>query len=183
MPQTTIASARRASSSANFSNEMLNLYHKRRRLFSSDDAPVRTHRKTQTLLTLTFACFSSSTLISTANLDIFHSQRDTSKPTSTPSRPKSLTPNPHICFTTIPKANSPMCFIKSAQIWQSRWLGEVEPMGDIDKRRRLGSARYDLQRTPRTFSEMMVATANAWIKIQLVGRTSNRDGIGCPRSV
>ena len=100
-----------------------------------------------------------------------------SKPTSTPSRAKSPTRNPRTYFTTTRKANSPMRHIKSARIWQSRWLAEVVPMA-ISTTTATGICSSPPPTDPHISSETTVATARTWIKIQLVGQTSNRDGIG-----
>ena len=162
----------------NFSNEMLNLYHNEGDFFI-DDAPVA-HIGNATLLTLTFACFFFDFDLD-GNLDIFTANGHVETDINTIQTQVTYAQPPHICFTTIPKANSPMCFIKSARIWQSRWLGEVEPMA-ISTTTAIGICSLPLPTDPRTFSETRAETATHGLRYNLSDKQATATA-SVPRSV
>ncbi len=157
----------------NFSNEMLNLYHNEGDFFI-DDAPAA-HIGNATLLTLTFACFFFDFDFD-GNLDIF-------------------TANGHV-ETDINAIQSQVTYAQLPHLFQNDGQGKftdaiqevgtdlATPMvgrggayGDIDN-----DGDWDLLITtsngPAYLFRNDGGNRNAWIKIQLVGHTSNRDGIG-----
>ena len=157
----------------NFSNEMLNLYHNDGGFFI-DDAPAA-HIGNATLLTLTFACFFFDFDLD-GNLDIFtangHVENDINAIQSqvTYAQPPHLFHNDsHGKFTdALPKVGADLA---KPMVGRGAAYGDIDNDGDWDLLVTTSNGPAHLFRNDG-------GNHNAWIKIQLVGQKSNRDGIG-----
>ena len=157
----------------NFSNEMLNLYHNEGDFFI-DDAPIA-QLGNPSLLTLTFGCFFFDFDLD-GNLDIF-------------------TTNGHV-ENDINKVQSEVTYAQPPHLFQNASQGKfVDVIGNVGKDLAIpvvgrGAAYGDIDNDGD--NDVLVTTSNGtphlfrndggnrnnWIKIQLVGRKSNRNGIG-----
>ncbi len=157
----------------NFSNEMLNLYHNEGDFFI-DDAPAA-HIGNATLLTLTFACFFFDFDLD-GNLDIFtangHVENDINAIQSqvTYAQPPHLFHNDsHGRFTeAVHKVGADLA---KPMVGRGAAYGDIDNDGDWDLLVTTSNGPAHLFRNDG-------GNRNAWIKVQLVGQASNRDGIG-----
>ena len=162
----------------NFSNEMLNLYHNDGGFFI-DDAPAA-HIGNATLLTLTFACFFFDFDLD-GNLDIFtangHVENDINAIQSqvTYAQPPHLFHNDsHGKFTNaLPKVGADLA---KPRVGRGAAYGDIDNDGDWDLLVTTSNGPAHLFRNDG-------GNHNAWIKVQLTGQKSNRDGIGAQISI
>ncbi len=157
----------------NFSNEMLNLYHNEGDFFI-DDAPVAKIGNSS-LLTLTFGCFFFDFDLD-GNLDIFtangHVENDINKVQSE----VTYAQTPHLFHNlsggkfvdVIDKVGKDLAI---PVVGRGAAYGDIDNDGDIDLLVTTSNGPAHLFRNDG-------GNRNNWIKIQLVGSKSNRNGIG-----
>ncbi|MYB95134.1 CRTAC1 family protein [Candidatus Poribacteria bacterium] len=157
----------------NFSNEMLNLYHNDGGFFI-DDAPAA-QIGNATLLTLTFACFFFDFDLD-GNLDIFtangHVENDINaiQMQVTYAQPPHLFHNnSHGKFSDV--RNKVGSDLAKPMVGRGAAYGDIDNDGDWDLLVTTSNGPAHLFRNDG-------GNRNTWIKFQLVGQTSNRDGIG-----
>ena len=157
----------------NFSNEMLNLYHNEGDFFI-DDAPAA-HIGNATLLTLTFACFFFDFDFD-GNLDIFTANGHVETDINAIQSQVTYAQIPHL-FHNNGQGKFTEAIHKVGADLATPMVGRGGAYGDIDN-----DGDWDLLVTtsngPAYLFRNDGGNRNAWIKIQLVGQTSNRDGIG-----
>lgn len=157
----------------NFSNEMLNLYHNEGDFFI-DDAPAA-HIGNATLLTLTFACFFFDFDFD-GNLDIFTANGHVETDINAIQSQVTYAQLPHL-FHNNGQGRFTDAIHKVGTDLATPMVGRGGAYGDIDN-----DGDWDLLITtsngPAYLFRNDGGNRNAWIKIQLVGKTSNRDGIG-----
>ncbi len=157
----------------NFSNEMLNLYHNEGDFFI-DDAPAA-HIGNATLLTLTFACFFFDFDFD-GNLDIFTANGHVETDINAIQSQVTYAQLPHL-FHNDGQGKFTDAIHKVGTDLATPMVGRGGAYGDIDN-----DGDWDLLITtsngPAYLFRNDGGNRNAWIKVQLVGQTSNRDGIG-----
>lgn len=157
----------------NFSNEMLNLYHNEGDFFI-DDAPTA-HIGNATLLTLTFACFFFDFDLD-GNLDIFTANGHVENDINAIQSQVTYAQSPHL-FHNDSHGKFTEAVHKVGADLAKPIVGRGAAYGDIDN-----DGDWDLLVTtsngPAYLFRNDGGNRNAWIKIQLVGQASNRDGIG-----
>ncbi len=157
----------------NFSNEMINLYHNEGDFFI-DDAPVA-HIGNATLLTLTFACFFFDFDLD-GNLDIFTANGHVETDINAIQTDVTYAQPPHLFHN---QANGKFREARTevGTALGNPIVGRGAAYGDIDN-----DGDWDLLITssngPAHLFRNDGGNRNAWIKIQLIGKKSNRDGIG-----
>lgn len=157
----------------NFSNEMLNLYHNEGDFFI-DDAPIA-QLGNPSLLTLTFGCFFFDFDLD-GNLDIFttngHVENDINKVQSevTYAQP------PHL-FRNISEGKFVDVIDKVGKDLSTPVVGRGAAYGDIDNDGDIDVLVTTSNGPPHLFRNDG-GNRNNWIKIQLYGSESNRNGIG-----
>ncbi len=157
----------------NFSNEMLNLYHNEGDFFI-DDAPIA-QLGNPSLLTLTFGCFFFDFDLD-GNLDIFttngHVENDINKVQSevTYAQP------PHL-FRNISDGKFVDVIDKVGKDLSMPVVGRGAAYGDIDNDGDIDVLVTTSNGPPHLFRNDG-GNRNNWIKIQLYGSKSNRNGIG-----
>ncbi len=169
----------------NFSNEMLNLYHNEGDFFI-DDAPIA-HIGNTSLLTLTFACFFFDFDLD-GNLDIFTANGHVETDINAIQSEVTYAQPPHLFhhqengkFTDVLSPASvgrgPGPRHDVGADLRKPVVGRGAAYGDIDN-----DGDWDLLVTtsngPAYLFRNDGGNRNAWIKISLIGQTSNRDGIG-----
>lgn len=157
----------------NFSNEMLNLYHNDGDFFI-DEAPAA-HIGNTTLLTLTFACFFFDFDLD-GNLDIFTANGHVENDINTIQNQVTYAQPPHLFhnnsqgkFTDV--RNKVGTDLAKPMVGRGAAYGDIDNDGDWDLLVTTSNGPVHLFRNDG-------GNRKAWIKIQLVGKTSNRDGIG-----
>ena len=157
----------------NFSNEMLNLYHNDGDFFM-DDAPAA-QLGNATLLTLTFACFFFDFDLD-GNLDIFTANGHVETDINAIQSQVTYAQLPHL-FHNDSHGRFTDALKKVGADLATPMVGRGAAYGDIDN-----DGDWDLLITtsngPAHLFRNDGGNRNAWIKIQLVGQKSNRDGIG-----
>ena len=157
----------------NFSNEMLNLYHNEGDFFI-DDAPAA-QLGNVTLLTLTFACFFFDFDLD-GNLDIFTANGHVETDINAIQSQVTYAQLPHL-FHNDSRGRFTDALKKVGADLAAPMVGRGAAYGDIDN-----DGDWDLLITtsngPAYLFRNDGGNRNAWIKIQLVGRKSDRDGIG-----
>ena len=157
----------------NFSNEMLNLYHNDGDFFM-DDAPAAQLGNT-TLLTLTFACFFFDFDLD-GNLDIFTANGHVETDINAIQSQVTYAQLPHL-FHNDSRGIFTDALKKVDTDLATPMVGRGAAYGDIDN-----DGDWDILITtsngPAYLFRNDGGNRNAWLKIQLVGRTSNSDGIG-----
>ena len=158
----------------NFSNEMLNLYHNEGDFFI-DDAPVA-QIGNATLLTLTFACFFFDFDLD-GNLDIFTANGHVETDISAIQSEVTYAQPPHLFHNKGTDGTFTEVRQKVGTDLAKPIVGRGAAYGDIDN-----DGDWDLLVTtsngPAHLFRNDGGNRNGWIKIQLLGRKSNRDGIG-----
>ena len=157
----------------NFSNEMLNLYHNDGDFFI-DDAPAA-QIGNATLLTLTFACFFFDFDLD-GNLDIFTANGHVENDINVIQSQVTYAQTPHLFhndshgkFTdALPKVGTDLA---KPMVGRGAAYGDIDNDGDWDLLVTTSNGPAHLFRNDG-------GNRNAWIKVQLVGQKSNRDGIG-----
>jgi len=157
----------------NFSNEMLNLYHNDGGFFM-DEAPAA-QLGNATLLTLTFACFFFDFDLD-GNLDIFtangHVETDINAiqtQVTYAQLPHLFHNNSHGKFSDV--RNKVGTDLAKPMVGRGAAYGDIDNDGDWDLLVTTSNGPAHLFRNDG-------GNRNAWIKVQLIGQTSNRDGIG-----
>ncbi|RKU06872.1 CRTAC1 family protein [Candidatus Poribacteria bacterium] len=157
----------------NFSNEMLNLYHNDGDFFL-DEAPAA-QIGNATLLTLTFACFFFDFDLD-GNLDIFTANGHVETDINAIQSQVTYAQPPHL-FHNNAQGKFTETVNKVGADLAKPIVGRGAAYGDIDN-----DGDWDLLLTssngPAHLFRNDGGNHNAWIKIQLVGQKSNRDGIG-----
>ena len=157
----------------NFSNEMLNLYHNEGDFFI-DDAPAA-HIGNATLLTLTFACFFFDFDLD-GNLDIFTANGHVETDINAIQSQVTYAQPPHL-FRNEGGGKFTEVVHKVGSDLAIPIVGRGAAYGDIDN-----DGDWDLLVTtsngPAHLFRNDGGNTHGWIKIGLIGRTSNRDGIG-----
>ncbi|MEC9258929.1 MAG: CRTAC1 family protein [Candidatus Poribacteria bacterium] len=156
----------------NFSNEMINLYHNEGDFFI-DDAPIA-NIGTVSLLTLTFGCFFFDFDLD-GKLDIFTANGHLENEINLVQSEVTYKQAPHL-FRNIGNAKFVDVANQNAELMEPI-VGRGAAYGDIDN-----DGDWDLVVTncnghPRLFRNDR-KTPHSWIKIKLIGKKSNRDGIG-----
>ena len=156
----------------NFSNEMINLYHNEGDFFI-DDAPIA-NIGTVSLLTLTFGCFFFDFDLD-GKLDIFTANGHLENEINLVQSEVTYKQAPHL-FRNIGNAKFVDVANQNAELMEPI-VGRGAAYGDIDN-----DGDWDLVVTncnghPRLFRNDR-ETPHSWIKIKLIGKKSNRDGIG-----
>ena len=156
----------------NFSNEMINLYHNEGDFFI-DDAPIA-NIGTVSLLTLTFGCFFFDFDLD-GKLDIFTANGHLENEINLVQSEVTYKQAPHL-FRNIGNAKFVDVANQNTELMEPI-VGRGAAYGDIDN-----DGDWDLVVTncnghPRLFRNDR-ETPHSWIKIKLIGKKSNRDGIG-----
>ena len=157
----------------NFSNEMLNLYHDEGDFFL-DDAPVAQLGKA-TLLTLTFGCFFLDFDLD-GHLDIFTANGHVETDINIVQSEVTYAQRPHLFhnisdgkFTDVLHEVGPD--LAKPIVGRGAAYGDIDNDGDLDILVTTSNGHVHLYRNDG-------GNRNSWIKIQLLGRLSNRNGIG-----
>lgn len=157
----------------NFSNEMLNLYHNEGDFFI-DDAPAA-HIGNATLLTLTFACFFFDFDLD-GNLDIFTANGHVETDINAIQSQVRYAQPPHLFhnetdgkFREVIQNVGPD--LATPKVGRGAAYGDIDNDGDWDLLVTTSNGPAHLFRNDG-------GNRNGWLKIHLVGATSNRDGIG-----
>ena len=157
----------------NFSNEMLNLYHNEGDFFI-DDAPTAQIGNVS-LLTLTFACFFFDVDLD-GNLDIFTANGHVETDINAIQNEVTYAQQPHLFHNN---SNGTFTDIvgELGDELSKRFVGRGAAYGDIDN-----DGDLDLLLTTSGGQAHLFrndgGNRNNYIKIQLIGKKSNRDGIG-----
>lgn len=157
----------------NFSNEMLNLYHNEGDFFI-DDAPVAQLGKTS-LLTLTFGCFFFDFDLD-GHLDIFTANGHVETDINTIQSEVTYAQQPHLFHNTSNGKFADVFDKVGADlakpiVGRGTAYGDIDNDGDLDILVTTSNGRAHLYRNDG-------GNRNSWIKIQLLGQLSNRNGIG-----
>ena len=157
----------------NFSNEMLNLYHNEGDFFI-DDAPTA-QLGNSSLLTLTFGCFFFDFDLD-GNLDIFTANGHVENDINIVQSEVTYAQRPHL-FRNMSDGKFADVLDKVGQDLTKPIVGRGTAYADIDN-----DGDIDLLVTtsngPAHLYRNDGGNRNNWLKIQLVGRESNRNGIG-----
>lgn len=157
----------------NFSNEMLNLYHNEGDFFI-DDAPIA-QLGNSSLLTLTFGCFFFDFDLD-GNLDIFTANGHVENDINSVQSEVRYAQSPHL-FHNISGGKFVDVINKVGQDLATPIVGRGAAYSDIDN-----DGDIDILTTtsngPAHLFRNDGGNSNNWIKIQLVGSNSNRNGIG-----
>ena len=157
----------------NFSNEMLNLYHNEGDFFI-DDAPTA-QLGNSSLLTLTFGCFFFDFDLD-GNLDIFTANGHVENDINIVQSEVTYAQRPHL-FRNISDGKFADVLDKVGQdlvkpiVGRGAAYADIDNDGDIDLLVTTSNGPAHLYRNDG-------GNRNNWLKIQLVGRESNRNGIG-----
>ena len=157
----------------NFSNEMLNLYHNEGDFFI-DDAPIAQLGKTS-LLTLTFGCFFFDFDLD-GNLDIFTANGHVETDINIVQSEVTYAQQQHL-FHNISDGKFADVLHKVGPdlakpiVGRGAAYGDIDNDGDLDILITTSNGHAHLYRNDG-------GNRNRWIKIKLLGRLSNRNGIG-----
>ena len=157
----------------NFSNEMLNLYHNEGDFFI-DDAPIA-QLGNPSLLTLTFGCFFFDFDFD-GNLDIFTTNGHVENDINTVQSEVTYAQPPHL-FRNISKGKFVDVIDKVGQDLSIPVVGRGAAYGDIDNDGDIDVLVTTSNGPPHLFRNDG-GNRNNWVKIQLYGSKSNRNGIG-----
>lgn len=157
----------------NFSNEMLSLYHNEGDFFI-DDGPVAQLGKTS-LLTLTFGCFFFDFDLD-GHLDIFNANGHVETDINTIQSEVTYAQQPHLFhnnsngkFADVLGKVGPD--LAKPIVGRGAAYGDIDNDGDLDVLITTSNGHAHLYRNDG-------GNRNRWIKIKLIGRLSNRNGIG-----
>ena len=157
----------------NFSNEMLNLYHNEGDFFI-DDAPIA-QLGNSSLLTLTFGCFFFDFDMD-GNLDIFTANGHVENDINRVQSEVMYAQPPHLFHNIsggkfVDVINKVGLDLATPVVGRGAAYGDIDNDGDIDILTTTSNGPAHLFRNDG-------GNSNNWIKIQLVGDKSNRNGIG-----
>ncbi|MDH3216538.1 MAG: CRTAC1 family protein, partial [Candidatus Krumholzibacteria bacterium] len=157
----------------NFSNEMMNLYHNEGETFI-DDAPIA-NMGNSSLLTLTFACFFFDFDLD-GKLDIFAANGHVEPEINAVQREVTHAQVPHL-FRNLGEGKFEDVVSKTGSDLARPVVGRGGAYADIDN-----DGDWDLliatSNGPAHLFRNDGGNGNAWIKLKLVGKSSNRNGIG-----